>query len=243
MISEKIGTNEAARLTCIKPSGTTSLVLGTASGIHAWHNDYYLRTMRFNKTEDIATYMIINHPELVEDDVLRPNDTICLRIPVKAPEGSIYRTETALDTLERVKKFSQEWINEGHINGANTHNVSATVSIDKNRKYKQSYGYVLLDLSKTAEEQDDIQYGYKDEWEVVGDWMWENREHYNGLSVLNYDGGSYTQAPFEDITEEKYNNLISHLKSVDLRNVIEMDDTVDFGAIQACGGGACEVNI
>ena len=236
MISEKIGTNEAARVTCIKPSGTTSLVLGTASGIHAWHNDYYLRTMRFNKTEDIATYMIINHPELVEDDVLRPNDTICLRIPVKAPEGSIYRTETALDTLERVKKFSIEWINEGHINGANTHNVSATVSIDKNRNY-------LYDEGDFIECKIDSIESKIDEWEVVGEWMWKNREFYNGLSVLNYDGGSYTQAPFEDITEEKYNDLISHLKSVDLTNVIEMDDTVDFGAIQACGGGACEVNI
>jgi ribonucleoside-diphosphate reductase alpha chain len=188
--------------------------------------------LRFNKTKDIATYMIINHPELVEDDVLRPNDTICLRIPVKAPEGSIYRTETALDTLERVKKFSQEWINEGHINGANTHNVSATVSIDKGRMYNSHY--------KTGK---DVRNTIFDEWEAVGAWMWNNRNVYNGLSVLNYDGGSYTQAPFEDITEEKYNDLISHLKSVDLRNVIEMDDTVDFGAIQACGGGACEVNI
>jgi len=89
MISESIGTNEAARITCIKPSGTTSLVLGTASGIHAWHAPYYLRTMRFGKTEDIASYLIVNHPELVEDDVLRPHDTICVRIPVKAPEGSI----------------------------------------------------------------------------------------------------------------------------------------------------------
>ena len=246
MISEKIGTNEAARLTCIKPSGTTSLVLGTASGIHAWHNDYYLRTMRFNKTEDIATYMIINHPELVEDDVLRPNDTICLRIPVKAPEGSIYRTETALDTLERVKKFSQEWINEGHINGNNTHNVSATVSIDKNRYYLADFGpnngyQFFKEGPLTTSEKIDC--AETDEWEAVGAWMWENRDVYNGLSVLNYDGGSYTQAPFEDITEEKYNDLISHLKSVDLTNVIEMEDIVDFGAIQACGGGACEINI
>jgi ribonucleoside-diphosphate reductase alpha chain len=105
IISEKIGTNEAARVTCIKPSGTTSLVLGTASGIHAWHNDFYLRTMRFNKNEDVAVYLMQNHPELCEDDVLRPTDTVCIRIPVKAPEGSIYRTETAIDTLERVKKF------------------------------------------------------------------------------------------------------------------------------------------
>ena len=244
MISEKIGTNEAARLTCIKPSGTTSLVLGTASGIHAWHNDYYLRTMRFNKTEDIATYMIINHPELVEDDVLRPNDTICLRIPVKAPEGSIYRTETALDTLERVKKFSQEWIKEGHINGTNTHNVSATVSIDKTRSYYKSVGphEIFLGFSPMDEDENYPENCF-DEWEAVGEWMWENRDVYNGLSVLPYSDHTYSQAPFEDITEEKYSGLISHLKSVDLTNVIEMDDTVDFGAIQACGGGQCEVNI
>ena len=244
MISEKIGTNEAARLTCIKPSGTTSLVLGTASGIHAWHNDYYLRTMRFNKTEDIATYMIINHPELVEDDVLRPNDTICLRIPVKAPEGSIYRTETALDTLERVKKFSIEWINEGHINGANTHNVSATVSIDDNRIYGITHNNQIIKGVSVAEfVEKDLGKKVIHEWEAVGHWMWENREFYNGLSVLNYDGGSYVQAPFSDISEEEYNIRVSNLKSVDLTNVFEMDDTVDFGQISACAGNQCEINI
>ena len=229
MISEKIGTNEAARLTCIKPSGTTSLVLGTASGIHAWHNDFYLRTMRFNKTEDIATYMIINHPELVEDDVLRPNDTICLRIPVKAPEGSIYRTETALDTLERVKKFSLEWINEGHLNGANTHNVSATVSIDKNRMYNEDGSYL------------NPYPPVKDEWEMVGEWMWKNRDVYNGLSVLNYDGGSYVQAPFSDITKEEYEEKIKTLKQIDLTNVVEADDNVEFSQVAACAGGSCSL--
>jgi ribonucleoside-diphosphate reductase alpha chain len=213
MISAVIGTNEAARVTCIKPSGTTSLVLGTASGIHAWHNDYYLRTMRFNKNEDLAAYLMVNHPELCEDDVLRPADTVCVRIPVKAPEGSILRTETALDTLERVKKFSQEWIKPGHVNGDNTHNVSATISI------------------------------LEDGWKEVGEWMWTNREVYNGLSVLPYFGGSYKQAPFEDITKEEYETRVDLLKSLDLTKVIELDDTVDFGAIQACAGGACEVNI
>jgi ribonucleoside-diphosphate reductase alpha chain len=209
MISEKIGTNEAARVTCIKPSGTTSLVLGTASGIHAWHNDYYLRTMRFNKNEDIAVYLMTNHPELCEDDVLRPNDTVCVRIPVKAPEGSILRTETPIDTLERVKLFSTDWIRTGHVNGDNTHNVSATVSVRD------------------------------DEWKMVGDWMWENRETYNGLSVLNYWGGSYQQAPFEDITEEEYNKRIVTLKELDLTNVTEAKDNVEFGQVAACAGGAC----
>jgi len=210
-ISGLIGTNEAARITCIKPSGTTSLVLGTASGIHAWHAPYYLRTMRFNKNEDIAMYLEINHPELCEDDILRPKDTLCVRIPVKSPEGSILRTETAIETLERVKRFSLEWIKPGHINGANTHNVSATISM-------------------------------RNDWEEVGQWMWENREVYNGLSVLPLDDHSYVQAPFEDITEEQYNEKVKALTSVDLTKVMELDDSVDFGAIAACGGGGCEIN-
>lgn len=87
--------------------------------------------MRFNKHEDLALYLIVNHNELVEDDILRPHDTICVRVPVKAPKGSIMRTETALDTLERVKRFSTEWIKPGHLDGVNSHNVSATISIKK----------------------------------------------------------------------------------------------------------------
>jgi ribonucleoside-diphosphate reductase alpha chain len=222
MISAQIGTNEAARVTCVKPSGTTSCVLGTASGIHAWHNPYYLRTIRFGKNEDIAAYMMVNHPELCEDDVLRPTDTLCVRIPIKAPEGSIFRTETAIDTLERVKKFATEWVLPGHVKGDNTHNVSATISIDSNRVYE----FKSFNLN---------------EWEMVGDWMWENREHYNGLSVLPYFGGSYKQAPFEDITEEEYNSRISHLKSLDLTKVMEIDDNVEFTQVASCAGGACAI--
>jgi ribonucleoside-diphosphate reductase alpha chain len=213
LITEIIGTNEAARITCIKPSGTTSLVLGTASGIHAWHAPYYLRTMRFNKNEDLAQYLMINHPELCEDDVLRPTDTLCVRIPVKAPEDSILRTETAIDTLERVKRFSTEWVKSGHINGANTHNVSATISVKEG------------------------------EWETVGDWMWNNREDYNGLSVLNYDNGSYVQAPFQDITKDEYEKRINSLTTIDLTKVMEVDDLVDFGQVSACSGSQCEVNL
>jgi ribonucleoside-diphosphate reductase alpha chain len=237
LVSDMTGINEAARVTCIKPSGTTSLVLGTASGIHAWHAPYYLRTMRFGKNEDVASYLMVNHPELVEDDQLRPNDTICVRIPVKAPEGSIYRTETAIDTLERVKKFATQWIKAGHINGDNTHNVSATISIDNDRKYTKS------SIDGSYYRDDEVYDQTHDEWEVVGQWMWDNKEYYNGLSVLPYFGGNYVQAPFEDITEEEYNKRIATLHSVDLTNVKEMDDVVDFGAIQACAGGACDINI
>jgi ribonucleoside-triphosphate reductase len=209
--ADLIGINRAARVTCIKPSGTTSCVLGTASGIHAWHNDYYLRTVRFNKSEDIAKYLMANHPEMCEDDVLRSHDTLCARIPIKAPEGSIMRSETPIELLERVKHFSVNWIKSGHRNGYNTHNVSATVSLKE------------------------------DEWLPVGEWMWKNREHYNGLSVLPYWGGTYQQAPFEDITKEEYEERVSRLTSMDLTTIVEEDDTVNFGQIAACAGANCSV--
>ena len=242
LISEQLGINEAARITCVKPSGTTSLVLGTASGIHAWHAPYYLRTMRFGKNEDIAAYLMVNHPELCEDDILRPKDTVCVRIPVKAPEGSIFRTETAIDTLERVKKFSTEWIKNGHINGDNTHNVSATISIDKNKKYPPVFKTdVIIDNHSNPIIEEFLENSL-DEWEVVGEWMWENREVYNGLSVLPYFGGSYVQAPFEDITEEEYNKRISALHALDLTKVTELDDSVDFGQVSACAGGQCSLD-
>jgi ribonucleoside-diphosphate reductase alpha chain len=240
VISADIGINEASRITCIKPSGTTSCVLGTSSGIHAWHAPYYLRTIRFGKSEDIALYLQVNHPELCEDDVLRPHDTLCVRIPIKAPEGSIFRTETAIDTLERVKKFSTEWVKPGHIKGDNTHNVSATVSINKDRRYTSFSpmgAYPPNDsVYKVTEE------GEFDEWEAVGEWMWSNREVYNGLSVLPYWDHTYQQAPFEDITEEEYNKRISTLHSIDLTKVTEIDDNVEFGQTVACASGQCDIS-
>ena len=83
--------------------------------------------------------------------------------------------------------------------------------------------------------------GWLDEWEAVGLWMWKNRDFYNGLSVLPYWGGSYQQAPFEDITEEKYNSLIGELKEIDITKIKEIDDTVNFNESVACGGGACDL--
>lgn len=210
--SKEIGINPAARVTCVKPSGTTSCVLGTSSGIHAWHNDYYLRTIRFNKNEDIATYLQENYPEIVEDDKLRPKDTLCVRIPIKAPDRSILRSEQAIDLLERVKKISSTWIKRGHISGDNTHNVSATISV------KDS------------------------EWETVGQWMWDNRLVYNGLSILPYDGGTYVQPPFQDLSESEYLERVSLLKVLDLTKVIETDDNVQFGQTAACSGASCEIN-
>jgi len=79
------------------------------------------------------------------------------------------------------------------------------------------------------------------EWEAAGNWMWDNKDYYNGLSVLPYDGGSYTQAPFEDITKEKYEEMMTSLESVDLTEIIETEDETDLKGELACAGGACEV--
>jgi ribonucleoside-diphosphate reductase alpha chain len=203
--------NKSARTTTVKPSGTSSLVLGTSSGIHAWHNDYYLRRIRVGKNESIYSYLAINHPELIEDEYFRPHDTAVITIPQRAPEGSIVRHESVFQMLERVKKVSQEWIKPGHRNGQNTHNVSATVSIKE------------------------------DEWELVGDWMWNNRDFYNGLSVLPYNGGTYTQAPFEDCTKEDFERLVKSLTDVDLTKVVELQDNTDLRGELACANGSCEI--
>ena len=210
-VAEILGINKAARVTTVKPSGTSSLVLGTSSGIHAWHNDYYVRRIRVGKNESIYSYLAINHPELVEDDYFKPTIQAVISVPQKAPEGSIIRTEDVMDMLERVKKFNLQWVKKGHRKGANTNNVSATVSIQEG------------------------------EWDKVGKWMWENRETFNGLSVLPYFGGSYVQAPFEDITEEKFNEMANHLHAIDLTKVIEMTDNTDLSESLACAGASCEI--
>lgn len=208
--SAKIGIDFAARNTTIKPSGTTSLVLGTSSGIHAWHNDYYLRRVRIGKNEALYQYLAIHHPELLEDDLLNSKQGI-ICIPQKAPEESILRTEDVMDLLHRIKKFNTEWVRNGFRRGNNANNVSATVSIQES------------------------------DWKSVGDWMWENKASYNGLSVLPFDSGNYKQAPFEDISKEQFEVLEKSLKAIDLTGVFENEDETDHKAEAACAGGACAI--
>jgi ribonucleoside-diphosphate reductase alpha chain len=210
-VAELIGINKSARTTTVKPAGTTSLTLGTSSGIHAWHNDYYIRRIRVGKNESIYSYLAANNPELVQDEYFRPHDTAVISIPQKAPDGAIMRTESPFQLLDRIKKVHLEWVKPGHRNGNNTHNVSATVSLKP------------------------------DEWELAGEWMWENREHYNGLSVLPYSDHTYMQAPFEDCTKEVYEEMFKSLVSIDLSKVIELDDNTDRAGELACAGGACEI--
>ena len=187
------------------------MALGTSSGIHAWHNDYYIRRIRVGKNETIYNYLVNNHPTLIEDEYFRPHDTAVIGIPQKAPKGAILRTESPFQLLERIKLVANEWVKSGHRTGSNTHNVSATVSLKP------------------------------EDWELAGEWMWKNREHYNGLSVLPFNGGTYVQAPFEDCTKEKYEEMLTALSDVDLSKIVETEDNTDLSGELACAGGSCEV--
>ena len=209
--ASEFGINTAARITTVKPSGTTSCVLGTSSGIHAWHNDYYIRRIRVGKNEAIYNYLKVNHPELLEDDFFKPDQQAVISIPQQAPNDGILRHETSVELLERVKDIYNRWIVPAHNNGNNTHNVSCTVSVKE------------------------------DEWEEVGKWMWDNRDYYNGLSVLPYFGGSYKQAPFEDIDKVTFKGLFNNLREVDLSGVVELIDNTNLTGELACAGGSCEI--
>lgn len=214
LIAKHIGINAAARITTIKPEGTSSLAIGdtvpVASGIHAYHAAFYIRRMRFNRNEPITEYFLAHLPDLIEDEIYGPG--VVISLPQRAPEGAVTREESALSMLERVKDYSLRWIRPGHNRGPNTNNVSATISIRP------------------------------DEWATCREWFWEHRNLYNGLSVLPQDLGTYTQAPFEDCTEEEYNKMYSKLKDIDLTQIREEYDGTDLKGEIACGGSVgCEV--
>lgn len=212
IVSRYIGVNSAARVTTVKPSGTSSLVVGSSSGIHGWHNDYYIRRLRFGKDETIYKYLKKAVPDFVEDEYFHPNTQAVISVPQAAPRTATFRSENALSLLERVKRYYQNWVKPGYNKGDNTNNVSVTV------------------------------YVRDGEWEEVGEWMWVNNEYYNGISVLPYDGGTYKQTPFEDITEEEYHRLSKLVTNIDLSTIVEGEDNTDLAGEAACAGGACEVD-
>ena len=209
--SREIGISPAARTTTVKPSGTSSLVLGTSSGIHAYHNDFYVRRMRFGNDEAILQYLKSVVPELIEPCKEKPHLQSVLSIPQRSPQGAVVRTEHPLELLERVRLYNQLWIKEGHVYGDNRNNVSCTISLRD------------------------------DEWSEVGVWMWEHRDSYNGISVLPYDGGTYVQSPFEDCDEGRYKELKALVLDIDLTQVVEHTNNTSLVSELACAGGACEI--
>lgn len=210
-VAKIIGIKPAARTTTVKPDGTSSLVLGSSSGIHAWHSEYYIRRVRVGKDEAIYHYLKEYYPEILEDEFFKPKTQSIISIPQKAPNGAITRKETALDLLERVSHVYSNWIIPGHRKGSNKNNISTTVTIKPH------------------------------EWEQVGNWMWKNKDRFTALSVLPYDDHSYVQAPFEDISKEEYEKRMTTLRMINLEDIIEIEDTTTQKDNLACSSGGCEL--
>jgi len=209
----KIGINRAARLTTVKPEGSASCVLGTSSGIHSRHAPFYLRRVRMNRDDSLAKYLMDVIPELCEDDLFSKGG-IVVTIPQKSPEGALFKDdETAIQAFSRTLDYSNNWIQPGHVSGSQSHNVSVTLS------YR---GEEVAELFER---------------------LWAERNNYNGVSLLPYDGGTYKQAPFEVCDEATYERLFKLVAGVDLRDVKESKDYTNFNEIVACAGGLCELNI
>ena len=211
-ISSMIDINPAARCTTIKPDGTCAPLMQASSGVHCWHSPFFIRRIRVAKTEPLYKYLMEKNPEIIEDDINRPTTTAVMSFYIKAPESAICRKdETAVEFLERVKHLNLEWVQAGHRKGANHNNVSCTVNVKDN------------------------------EWDEVCKWMWDNRDSYNGISLMPYSDANYKQAPFEEITEEEYIKGNELQKNLDLSKVTEEKNFVDFSADAVCAAGACEI--
>ena len=213
LVADEIGIPVAARNTTIKPAGTTSCVVGTSSGAHAWHAEYYIRNMQCRVGDDLYEFFNTHHSELIQIMDYDPMSAV-IGIPQKAPDTAILReNESALDFLERVLRYNLKWVKKGHLRGPNTNNVSATCSIRE------------------------------DEWDVVGKWMWDHRNDYNGMSVLPYDNGTYRNAPFEVCSREVYEAKMKYIQQnpIDLTLIREDEDNTARSLTVACSGGKCDV--
>ena len=221
LLSQLLGISPAARVTTVKPEGTASLVLNASSGIHAWHAPFYIRRMRFHKTEPVAQYLLSKLPYRQEhvpgsafplEDLVGDDAQVVLSVPLRAPEGALTRNdESALALLDRVAHVTRDWIQPGYRSGSNQNNVSTTVSVRP------------------------------EEWDQVRQWLWRNRHLYSGMAVLPYNGGTYTQAPFEEITEDLYHLLASQFTEIDITEIDETADYTNLAGEAACAGGACDI--
>jgi ribonucleoside-diphosphate reductase alpha chain len=211
--AKKIGINIASRATAIKPEGTASCVLGSSSGIHARHSEFYLRRVRMNKDDELANYLSRVVPELVEPDIFSANG-IVVTIPQETPKGAITRhQENAVDLFNRVKHYYNNWVIPGHRTGSNTHNISCTIN------YKPEEIGLLFNK------------------------LWEDRFQYAAVSLLPFSDAIYQQAPFEDCTKELFNKYDKMVKEIDLSKILELNDTTNRMEQIACSGGLCELNI
>jgi ribonucleoside-diphosphate reductase alpha chain len=204
--ADKIGIPESAAITCVKPSGTVSQLVGVSSGMHPWHSPYYIRTVRGSKGDPISTFLKeVGIP--VEDDVMKPNDTYVFSFPVKAPEGAIVRNDlTAIDHLNIWLVYQRAWCE---------HKPSITVSVKE------------------------------EEWMEVGAWVYKHFDEVSGISFLPHSDHTYKQAPYQEVSKEQYEDLLSRMpKNIRWEDLsfYETEDGTSTNATLACSSdGNCEL--
>ena len=202
--AEKLGINQSTAITCVKPSGTVSQLVDSASGIHPRFSKHYIRRVRSDKKDPLAQYMTAaGFP--VEDDVMSKSSLV-FSFPIKSPEGSTTVKQVgAMEQLKLWKKYQDYWCE---------HKPSITV------------------------------YYTDDEFLQVSQWIWENFDTVSGISLLPVSDHVYQQAPYEDITAEKYEELLAAMP-VDVNwddlEHFEKEDTTTGSQELACTGGACEI--
>jgi ribonucleoside-diphosphate reductase alpha chain len=202
----KIGINESAAITCVKPSGTVSQLVGVSSGMHPWHSEYYIRTVRGDKKDPLSTFLKeVGIP--VEDDFMKPNDTYVFSFPVKAPEGAIIRNDlTAIDHLNTWLVYQRAWCE---------HKPSITVSVKE------------------------------EEWMEVGAWVYKHFDEVSGISFLPHSDHSYKQAPYQEVTETEYLELLAKMPSSirweDLSFYETEDGTSGTQTLACTSDGNCEI--
>ena len=202
--AEKLGVNQSVAITCVKPSGTVSQLVDSASGIHPRFSKHYIRRVRSDKKDPLALYMEqAGFP--VENDVMSPSSVV-FSFPVKAPESSTCVKEVgAMEQLALWKAYQNHWCE---------HKPSVTV------------------------------YYTDSEYLQVAQWIWDNFDLCSGISLLPRSDHVYQQAPFEDITTEKYEELVAAMpQNVNWEDLaqFEKEDNTTGSQELACVGGGCEI--
>ena len=201
--AEKLGINQSAAITCVKPSGTVSQLVDSASGIHPRFSKHYIRRVRSDKKDPLAVFME-SKGFPVEQDVMSPTSSV-FSFPVKAPKKSVTVSEVgAMQQLELWKAYQNHWCE---------HKPSITV------------------------------YYTDSEFLQIAQWIWDNFDLCSGISLLPYSDHVYQQAPYEEIDEVKYKELLATVPKVDWEGLgeFEQEDNTTGSQELACVGGACEI--
>ena len=180
IIANLIGINQAARTTCVKPSGNASVILGTASGIHGEHSKKYFRNVQVNKEEELGKIIKTLNPKMVENSLWSNNNSDwVISFPINSKEGSIYKKDLyGVKQLEYVKLTQQNWVEYG---------TNYELCVDKYTRHNVSNTIVV------------------DDWDEVENYIYQNKEWFAGISLLGMTGDKdYAQAPFTEVidTEE-----------------------------------------